>query len=281
MTAFTNGFRFDPEADFGEIRYGNLGVRLARSEAELDAAQALRFRVFYEEMGAKPDSATTAARRDRDAFDRVADHVLVIDHDLGDGPEAVVGTSRLIRRAVAEAVGRFYTEGEYDIGPLKAYPGQLLELGRFCIASEWRSGGTIQLLWRGMGAYVFKNRIDILFGCASLPGTDLDALAPQLTYLREKHLAPEALRARALPHLYVPMDRMDPGALNLRAVSRELPPLLKSYLRLGGFIGDGAVLDPAFNTTDVCIVVQTHSANNKYYERFYHQAARDAGIAEA
>jgi L-ornithine Nalpha-acyltransferase len=278
MNTTSAGFRLDPDADFGEIRAGNLGVRIARSRAELDAAQALRYRVFYEEMGAQPDATTTATQRDRDAFDDVADHVLVIDHELGDGPEAIVGTSRLIRRGAARRIGRFYTEGEYDIGPLLAYPGNLLELGRFCIASTWRSGGTIQLLWRGMGAYIFKNRIDLLFGCASLPGTDLDALSPQLTYLWHRHLAPETLRACALPHLRVPMDRMDPSCLDLRAVPGELPPLLKSYLRLGGFIGDGAVLDRDFNTTDVCIVVPTHSTQEKYYDRFYRKAARDAGI---
>ncbi len=278
MNESTIAFRLDPEADFGEIRAGPLGVRLARSQAELDAAQDLRYRVFYEEMGAHPDPVTTAARRDRDAFDAVADHVLVIDHDRGDGPEGVVGTSRLIRRHAAARIGRFYTEGEYDIAPLLAFEGNVLELGRFCIASAWRSGGTIQLLWRGMGAYIFKNRVDLLFGCASLPGTDLDALAPQLTYLRHHHLAPEPLRARALPPLYVPMDRMDPQALDTRRVAGELPPLLKSYLRLGGFVGDGAVRDHAFNTTDVCVVVPTHSANAKYYDRFYTKAARDAGI---
>lgn len=278
MNGTQGGFRLDPDADFGEIRAGNLGVRIARSAAELDAAQALRYRVFVEEMGARPGPAALAARRDRDMFDGVADHVLVIDHERGDGAEAVVGTSRLIRRAAAARIGRFYTEGEYDVRPLLAFPGNLLELGRFCIAHEFRSGGTIQLLWRGMGAYIYKNRIDLLFGCASLPGTDLDALTPQLSYLWHRHLAPEPLRARALPELRVPMDRMDMARLDERAVANELPPLLKSYLRLGGVIGDGAVLDRDFNTTDVCIIVPTHSASAKYYDRFYKKAARDAGI---
>jgi len=253
---------------FGELRAGNLGVRIATTEDEVDAVQALRFRVFYEEMGARPDEAMRAARRDRDAFDAVADHLLVVDHDIGEGPDAVVGTYRLIRRPAAARLGRFYSADEYDIGPLVAFPGEVLELGRSCVASAYRTRGTLQLLWRGIAAYVFRHRIDLMFGCASLPGTDLDALAPQLTYLWNNHLAPAALRPRALPHRYVPMDRMDPAALDLRTVLNELPPLIKGYLRLGGFVGDGAVLDDQFNTTDVCVVVKTDLVTDKYYRHY-------------
>ncbi len=257
-------------AGFGELRTGNLGVRIAETAEEVDAAQALRFRVFYEEMGAHPDAETLASARDRDAFDAVADHLLVIDHDLGEGPASVVGTYRLIRREAARAVGGFYSAAEYDIAPLIALPGPILELGRSCVDANHRTRGTLQLLWRGIAAYVFRHRIDVMFGCASLPGTDLDALAPALTYLHAHHLAPPALRPRALPERYVPMDRLPPAGLDIRTVLNELPPLIKGYLRLGGFVGDGAVLDPQFNTTDVCIVVKTELITDKYskhYER--------------
>lgn len=265
----------DPEAGFGELRAGNLGVRVAESPAEVDAAQALRFRVFYEEMGARPDAATLAARRDRDAFDAVADHLLVLDHDRGRGTEAVVGTYRLIRRgAAARLGGRFYSADEYDISPLLALPGQILELGRSCVHAEYRTRGTLQLLWRGIAAYVFKHRIDLMFGCASLPGTDLDALAPMLTYLHARHLAPPELRPRALPHRFVAMDRLDPAALDTRAVLNELPPLVKGYLRLGGFVGEGAVLDPQFNTTDVCVVVKTDLVTDKYHRHYERDRGR-------
>ena len=253
---------------FEELRAGSLGVRLARTPAETDAGFALRFRVFYEEMGARPDAATAAARRDTDAFDAVAEHLLVLDHDLGEGPAAVVGTYRLIRREAAERIGRFYSAGEYDISPLLAYPGRVLELGRSCVHQAYRTRGTLQLLWRGIAAYVFQHRIDLMFGCASLPGTDLDALAPALSYLHHNHLAPPALRPRALPRLHVPMDRVDPGGIDLRAALADLPPLVKGYLRLGGFVGDGAVLDTQFNTTDVCIVVKTDLVTDKYYRHY-------------
>jgi putative hemolysin len=223
-----------PLADgFEELRAGNLGLRVAETAAEIEAAQALRYRVFYEEMGARADAATRAAQRDRDAFDAVADHLLVLDHDLGQGPEAVVGTYRLIRRRAADRIGGFYSAAEYDIAPLLAFDGEVMELGRSCVATAYRTRGTLQLLWRGIAAYVFRHRIDLMFGCASLPGTDLDALAPQLGYLHANHLAPPALRPRAVPDRYVAMDRLAPSEVNMRAALAALPPLVKGYLRLG------------------------------------------------
>jgi putative hemolysin len=264
-----------PPGPFEELRAGNLGLRLAESAAEVDAAQALRFRVFYEEMGARADAATAAARRDADAFDAVADHLLVLDHDLGSGAAAVVGTYRLIRRPGAQKLGRFYSESEYDVSMLAGFRGEVLELGRSCVAPPYRTRGTLQLLWRGIAAYVFRHRIDLMFGCASLPGTDLDALAPQLSYLHANHLAPPALRARALPQRYVAMDRMPIARLDMKAALIALPPLIKGYLRLGGFVGDGAVIDDQFNTTDVCIVVKTDLITDKYF-RHYERTAGGA-----
>jgi putative hemolysin len=258
---------------FTELRAGNLGVRLAVDAAELDAVQALRYRVFYEEMGANADAQTTAALRDRDDFDEVADHLLVVDHDLGEGANAVVGTYRLIREQAAAKVGRFYSSGEYDISMLERFPGQKLELGRSCTDAAYRSRAVMQLLWRGIAAYVFHYGIDLMFGCASLSGTDPDALAPELTYLATHHLAPEAIRPRALASRYVEMLRTDPAGMDARHALLRLPPLVKGYLRLGGFVGQGAVIDSQFNTTDIAIVVQTDLVTEKYY-RHYEREAR-------
>jgi len=259
-----------PEAGFEELRAGNLGVRLAVTAAEIDAVQALRYRVFYQEMGARADAATTVSHRDRDDFDAIADHLLVVDHDRGEGPQSVVGTYRLIRREGAEKLGRWYSEGEYDVSRLVAYPAPVLELGRSCVDAAYRSRGTLQLLWDGIAAYVFRHDIALMFGCASLPGTDLDALADQLTYLHAFHLAPEELRPRALTERFVEMRRKDPETIDKRATLAALPPLVKGYLRLGGFVGDNAVLDEQFNTTDVSVVVKTDLVTQKYrkhYER--------------
>jgi L-ornithine Nalpha-acyltransferase len=260
---------------FGELRAGNLGVRIAERREEIDAVQALRYRIFYDEMGATPAEEARLAQRDRDTFDTVADHLLVVDHAIGPGPEGVVGTYRLIQRPAAEALGRFYSADEYDIAPILHFPGRLMELGRSCVDAAYRNRAVMQLLWRGIAAYVFRHQIDLMFGCASLPGTDPDRLAVELTYLYQNHLAPPALRPRALPGRYVEMRRVDPDSLDPRRAVAQLPPLIKGYLRLGGFVGDGAVIDSQFNTTDVAVVVKTDLVTDKYY-RHYERQLREA-----
>ncbi|HEY0420146.1 MAG TPA: GNAT family N-acyltransferase [Acetobacteraceae bacterium] len=253
---------------FGELRAGNLGVRIAHSQTEIDASMALRYHVFYEEMGAQADSQALATRRDTDAYDAVADHLLVLDHELGSGAAAVVGSYRLIRAEAAARLGRFYSADEYDIGTMLRYPGRVLELGRSCVHPAYRSRAAMQLLWRGIAAYIARHRIDVMFGCASLPGTDPDAMAVDLTYLYYNHLAPEEIRPRALPDRYVDMRRVDPAQLDRRRALAELPPLIKGYLRLGGFVGDGAVIDRQFNTTDVAVVVKTELLTGKYQTHY-------------
>ena len=253
---------------FAELRAGNLGVRLATTQAELIAAQALRYRVFYEEMGAKADAATLAAKLDQDEFDAIADHLLVVDHDFGEGAESVVGTYRLIRQEAADAFGRFYSEGEYDITALKNFSGRKLELGRSCTAAAYRSRMVLQLLWRGIAAYVFHYGIELMFGCASLNGTNPDTLAEELTYLTTHHNAPETIRPVALAERYVEMRRLPPESINPKQALMRLPPLIKGYLRLGGFVGEGAVIDSQFNTTDIAIVVQTDLVTEKYYRHY-------------
>ncbi len=258
---------------FAELRAGNLGVRLASTPEELQAAQALRYRVFYEEMGAKADAATFAAQLDQDEFDAIADHLLVVDHNLGEGTESVVGTYRLIRQEAADSFGRFYSESEYDISALKRFPGRKLELGRSCTASAYRNRMVLQLLWRGIATYVFHYGIDLMFGCASLNGTNPDALAEELTYLALYHRAPDAISPKALPERYVEMRRLPAEEIDPKQALMRLPPLIKGYLRLGGFVGEGAVIDNQFNTTDIAVVVQTDLVTEKYY-RHYERDAR-------
>jgi putative hemolysin len=261
-----------------DVRSGSLQVRLAETAQDVDAAQALRYRVFYDEMGARPSTEMARLRRDFDSFDGACDHLLVVDHARGNGAQAVVGTYRLIRRPAAERHGRFYSAAEYDISKIAAYPGEILELGRSCVDAAARNRPTMQLLWRGIAAYVFHHDIALMFGCASLPGIDADALAVPLSYLYHHHLAPPALRPRALLERYVDMRRLDPVAFDPARSLAELPPLIKGYLRLGGFVGDGAVIDHQFNTTDVCVVVKTDLVTDKYY-RHYERQARDTSTA--
>ncbi|MGH7090716.1 MAG: GNAT family N-acetyltransferase [Stellaceae bacterium] len=247
-------------------------VRLAETPSELEAAQALRYRVFYDEMGARPSREMSRRRRDFDRFDQVCDHLLVIDH----ARSAVVGTYRLMRRAVARRSGGFYSAGEYDLAAIEAHPGETLELGRSCVDAASRNRPTMQLLWRGIAAYVFQHNITLMFGCASLSGADIEALALPLSYLHHHHLAPPELRPRALADRHVEMGRLAYGSYDAVRAIAELPPLIKGYLRLGGFVGDGAVIDRQFNTTDVSIVVQTDLVTEKYY-RHYERGAREGG----
>lgn len=248
-------------------RAGQLDVRIARSEEEITAAQALRYRIFYEEMGARPTLAMQAARRDIDDYDAICDHLLVIDHGA-DGRPQVVGTYRMLRQSIAEAHRGFYSAGEYDLSPLLAagHGGQLLELGRSCVAAEHRTPTTISLLWRGIATYLAAHGISHMFGCASLHGTDPAAHAAELSYLYHHHLAPEPLRAKAL--IDVPMDLLAPGSYDVKVAQRALPPLIKGYLRVGAMVGDGAFVDTQFNTVDVFVVMPVGGITRRYLDRF-------------
>lgn len=255
-----------------DIRSGPLQVRLAESAADIDAAQALRFRIFYETLGAQPLPEMARRRRDADHFDDGCDHLLVLDHSRGSGADAVVGTYRLIRRDTAAQLGGFYTANEFDISPLVVHPGELLELGRSCVDPAYRQRPAMQLLWSGIAAYVYHYDIALMFGCASLPGTDPDALAMPLSYLHHHHQAPAALRPRARAERYVDMCRVDLRAINSARAVAALPPLIKGYLRLGGFVGDGAVVDEQFNTIDVCVLVKTDLVAGKYSRHYERQS---------
>lgn len=259
---------------------GLLDVRLATSEEEIAAAQALRYQIFYEEMGACPTPAMRAARRDIDAYDSICDHLLVIDHGQ-DGTPHVVGTYRLLRQVVAEQHRGFYSSAEYDLSPLldRTFQSrigegkQLLELGRSCVAASYRNNATINLLWRGIAAYLQTHNIGYMFGCASLHGTNPEEHALPLSYLHQHHLMPEDLRVRALPEHYVPMERMAPGSYDPKDGLRALPPLIKGYLRLGCMIGDGAFIDHQFNTVDVFILLPVDRIARRYSARYAVDAA--------
>ncbi len=204
--------------------------------------------------------------RDFDRFDSCADHLLI--SDTSHGREDIIGTYRLLRQKDAIRAGGFYSADEFDIGALLAQTDGILELGRSCIAAPYRSGRAIRLLWQAIAAYVFHYDIAFMFGCASLPGTDPDALSAPLAYLHHFHRAPTAVRPRALSHRYVEMNRLAKDLVDTPTAIRGLPPLLKGYLRLGGFVGDGAVVDAHFNATDVCIVVKTDQITRKYHRHF-------------
>ena len=271
------GAAFDPAAPvLGRI--GALEVRLARSRDEVKTAQQLRFRVFYEEMSARASPFQRLIRRDRDGFDRFCDHLLVIDRSRAASLSGgIVGTYRLLRQDAARLAGGFYTAGEFEIdGLVSRHPDKrFLELGRSCVMKDYRGKRTVELLWQGIWAYVLQHRIDVLFGCASLAGTRLAELAPPLAFLREHAAAPSEWRVAAVPSRRVPLgDGVAAG--DARAALAALPPLLKGYLRLGGYVGDGAVVDHQFNTTDVLIVLPVENISPRYVTHYGADAGRFA-----
>ncbi len=263
-------------------RLGTLQVRLARSAKDVRAAQRLRYRVFYEERGTKPRATARLLRRDVDRFDAICDHLLVVDHAPNArgrrGEPRTVGAYRLLRQEVAARHGGFYSEGEFAVGEMiRRHPHlRFLELGRSCVLKDYRDRRTLELLWHGVWSYALAHRIDVMFGCASFEGVDPDRLALPLSFLHRHATARDEWRARALPHRFVAMDRLPSQRVDPKAALRDLPPLIKGYLRLGAMVGDGAVVDRQFGTTDVLIILPVARINPRYVQHFGAGAERHA-----
>lgn len=260
-------------------RIGNLEVRLGNGRRDILKAQRLRYRVFYEEMAAHADPVAALRRRDHDVYDSICDHLLVVDHSTG-GPDRpwrsgrrapVVGTYRVLRQEVAERRQGFYTQSEYDIAPLikaKSPDYRFMELGRSCVLKPYRNKRSVELLWHGLWTYVREHNIDVMIGCASFPGTDPDAHALALSFLHHHARAPDSWRCTAHPHLYQDMNRLAKEDIDAKAALRQMPPLIKGYLRLGAYVGDGAVIDHQFATTDVLIILPVEKIDPRYFEHF-------------
>ncbi len=233
-------------------------VRLAQSDRDLRAAERLRYDVFVRELGGSGPLIDHDGMFERDAFDPYFDHLILVDDRREcETLRHVVGVYRLMRSERAVDAGQFYSESEYDIGVLKHSGKRLLELGRSCVHADYRGGIAMLQLWYGLAKYVRKHEIDILFGVASFHGNDLESLAEPLSLLYDAHLAPPDLRVRALENVYQSMDLVPVDNIDRTAAMRAVPALIKAYLRFGGFVGDGAFIDHAFNTTDVCLVMDT------------------------
>ena len=260
-------------------RIGDLEVRLARTRAEVKLAQRLRYQVFFEEMSAVPSRLAHFRRRDADVFDACCDHLLVVDlskeddrrrHGVRPSPK-VVGTYRVLRQDIADRHQGFYTAGEYDIAPLlaaKSASHSFMELGRSCVLAPYRTKRTVELLWHGLWTYVREHKIDVMIGCASFEGTRPADHAMALSFLHHNALAPPEWRCRAHDGLYTPMNLLPKDAVDTKAALKELPPLIKAYLRLGAYVGDGAVIDHQFGTTDVLIILPVEKIDPRYFEHF-------------
>lgn len=263
--------RLDVQAKDTLARLGSLHVRLARTEAEIEAAQELRYRVFCEELGAVPASPASCLRRDADRFDDACDHLIVCDTDLP-GPDhcRVVGTYRLLRQESAAAAGGFYSTAEFELDRLIARnPGlRFMELGRSCVLQPYRSKRTIEALWQAIWAYVREHDIDVMAGCASFPGTVPAAHAQALSFLAHSCCAGDNWSIRAVPTRYRPMDLMPQEAVDAKEAIKQMPPLVKGYLKLGARFGEGCVIDHEFRTVDVFVVLPVAWIAKRYIDYY-------------
>lgn len=246
-------------------------TRLARSVEDIRGAQRLRYEVFVEELGASGADVDHQARLETDRFDEVSDHLLLIDRLSETGPR-VVGVYRMMDRAQAERAGRFYSASEYDLSPLIASGRPLLEVGRSCVHKDFRGGSSMYLLWNALAGHVVRNGIQILFGVASVHGTDPTTVAHALSYLHAHHLAPADLRARSLA--YQPMNLLPEDQVDRVEAMKETPALIKAYLKLGGFVGDGAYIDRDFNTIDVFVAMDRARMSQRVREIYERKASR-------
>ena len=259
------------------VKYKNFEARLAKNFKDIDIAQNLRFKVFYEELEAKPTIKNILYEKDFDELDPFCDHLLVIDNNKKSKRESIVGTYRLIRRPMTQIHGKFYTEGEFDIKKILKEKGEILELGRSCVSKEYRNKPIIKLLWKAISAYMEHYKIKTLFGCASFPGVNYKKYKQQLSLLHYYYLSPESIRPKALPPNNIKLKYCQKKDLNIDKIFKSLPPLLKGYLRLGARVSDGAFIDKQFNTIDICIVLKSNFLK-KNYINFLKKRQKDSKI---
>lgn len=245
----------------------HLYVKVAITPEEIIAAQELRYRVFYQEMGAIPTEEMRRLERDADKYDPYCHHLLVIDSSNND----VIGTYRVLslEDALAHDI-QLYSESEFDLTKLKATGKKIMEVSRSCVLKEYRTRQAINLLWQGIADLVVANQVDYLVGIPSLHGTDIKPHLDSLAYLKAFYTAPAAICPHALvPH--APIPEVDKSAIDPRREFVRLPPLLKGYLRLGAVVGDGFFIDHPFNTIDVMVIMPIADMDTRYHKHYIHK----------
>lgn len=243
---------------------GNYRIKIAQTSEELWAAQRLRYKVFVEEMGAKVTDNCHLSELEYDDFDQDFEHLILIDKLNKNPLENVVGVYRLLLSTSVNESRGFYSASEYDLTSLIKTNRKLLELGRSCIDIEHRGGVALHMMWSGLAQYVIKNNVEVLFGVASFHGVDVGQISHALSYLHYNHLAPKELRPVAIDGKKIEMNVLNRLDVKKIIALKQLPPLIKAYIRLGGFIGYGASIDEGFNSIDVCLVMDTQNMSEKY-----------------
>ena len=250
------------------LRTDTCEVKLATTFAELDAALRLRFEVFNLEL---QEGLLASYERgfDTDAYDAYCDHLIVKDLTLG----KVVGTYRLLRQSVAERNIGFYSENEFDLTRLKRLPGELLELGRSCVAHSHRNATTISKLWSAIIEYARQRNIAYLFGCGSLHQSEVEDVLPLYAYLRDHYLAPEEFCVQPVAACQMRLDEGARVPYEPRAMSRSLSPVMKGYLRAGAMICGAPAFDAEFGTADVLVLLEMDKLTARYKNHYVERAA--------
>ncbi|HKQ77511.1 MAG TPA: GNAT family N-acyltransferase [Blastocatellia bacterium] len=245
------------------IRAGNLEVKLATNMIELDAAMRLRFEVFNLELQEGLISSYDRGY-DTDAYDAYCDHLIVKDLAC----DEVVGTYRLLRGSQAQRHIGFYSENEFDLSNLKQIGGEMLELGRSCIAATHRSFGTLNLLWSAIANYALERNLSHLFGCASLHISEAGEVQPVYSYLRANHFAPEKYRVYPVESCRMTISDEASEEMDSRAALRKLSPILKGYLRAGAMICGAPAYDAEFGTADVLVILEMEKMAGRYKQHY-------------
>lgn len=273
MQGWVGEHGYVPNQTFADMavlgRMGTLVVRMAASPEEIDAAQALRWRIFRE--------GSDINGRDVDHFDAFCDHLIVLDSALaGSVASRIVGTYRLMRPENARMCGGYYSQSEFDLAALVRRKPELriLELGRSCVLPQYRTKRTVELLWQGIWSCCRKWQIDMMCGCASFPGVVPAEHALALSFLRHHASAEPEWNVKAHRNLRVNMDLMPAEAVDLRAALAAMPPLIKGYLRIGAMFGEGAVVDHDFGTTDVFVILPVARISERYVAHYGMEADR-------
>ena len=226
---------------------GRYAARLAEGPEDIEKAQRLRFRAFIEGRGAAVEGPR-AMGLDADDLDPHCDHMLIEERRTGE----LVCCFRMMPLANGGEVGRSYSARYYDLSALSDYPDSMVEMGRFCVHPDHRDPDVIRVAWAAMTRYVDDRKMGMLFGCSSFQGVDAEAYLDAFALLKEKHLAPK----RWLPRVKAPRVFRYAASLRLRRPDmklavRRMPPLLRTYLLMGGWVSDHAVIDHDLNTLHV------------------------------
>ena len=259
-------------------KVGSLEVRLARRKTDIRQAQMLRYEVFLQDFSTGAGADAAFIGRDKDEYDQYCDHLLVVDTERMPGSD-IVATYRIMQQQFARGNIGFYSQNEFDLAPMiNRHPDlKFMEVGRSCVLPDYRSKRTLELMWHGLWSYCLQNNFDVMMGCASLPGTELNDLALPLSFLHHFAPASEEWLVRAQPGSAADIELLAKHLLDPRKALRRLPPLIKGYLRLGAQFGDQAVIDPKFRTTDVFVIMPVANLNTRYVTHFGADASRMAG----